>query len=147
MSQALFKDETPNIDSDTRDELITRFLAFMEDESVLRKDEDLFPYESDGLAVYRQKPPLVVLPETIEQVQKILKICHELQVPVVARGAGTGLSGGALPLKNGIVLGMAKFNKILDINEKARTAVVQPGVRNLHDSTQRSTGHSSHHGR
>jgi len=131
MSQALFKDETPNIDSDTRDELITRFLAFMEDESVLRKDEDLFPYESDGLAVYRQKPPLVVLPETIEQVQKILKICHELQVPVVARGAGTGLSGGALPLKNGIVLGMAKFNKILDINEKARTAVVQPGVRNL----------------
>ncbi len=131
MSHALFKDETPDIDSDTRQELITRFLKFMADESVLRDDEDLFPYESDGLAVYRQKPPLVVLPETIEQVQQILKICHELQVPVVARGAGTGLSGGALPLKNGIVLGMAKFNKILDIDARSRTAIVQPGVRNL----------------
>lgn len=131
MSQALFKDDTPDINSDTRSALITRFLEFMDDESVLREDEDLFPYESDGLAVYRQKPPLVVLPETIEQVQRILRICHELQVPVVARGAGTGLSGGALPLKNGIVLGMAKFNKILDINAETRTATVQPGVRNL----------------
>lgn len=131
MSQTLIKDETPDIDSATRDTLIDRFLAFLDDESVLRDDEDLYPYESDGLAVYRQKPPLVVLPETVEQVQKILQICHDLKVPVVARGAGTGLSGGALPLKNGIVLGMAKFNKILNIDDKARTAVVQPGVRNL----------------
>ena len=131
MSQTLFKDETREIDQQVRQELITRFLTFMDDESVLREDEDLFPYESDGLAVYKQKPPLVVLPETIDQVQNILKICHELKVPVVARGAGTGLSGGALPLKNGIVLGMAKFNKILAIDVKSRTAVVQPGVRNL----------------
>ena len=131
MSQALFQEETPELDSDTRDVLINRFLSFMDNESVLREDEDLFPYESDGLAVYRQKPPLVVLPETVEQVQSILKICHELKVPVVARGAGTGLSGGALPLKNGIILGMAKFNKIVNIDARARTAVVQPGVRNL----------------
>ncbi len=131
MSQALFKDETAELNIDTRRELIDQFLTFMDDESVLREDEDLFPYESDGLAVYRQKPPLVVLPGTVEQVQRILTICHELKVPVVARGAGTGLSGGALPLKNGIVLGMAKFNKIVSIDEKARTAVVQPGVRNL----------------
>ncbi len=131
MSQALFKDETPALDDDTRSALITRFLSFMDDESVLRDDEDLYPYESDGLAVYRQKPPLVVLPETVDQVQRILKICNELKVPVVARGAGTGLSGGALPLKNGILLGMAKFNKIVSIDENARTAVVQPGVRNL----------------
>jgi len=131
MSLALFNDETPVLTEETRQKLIQRFLAFMHDESVLREDEDLFPYESDGLAIYRQKPPLVVLPETVAEVQRILKICHELEVPVVARGAGTGLSGGALPLSNGIVLGMAKFNKIIDINQKSRTAVVQPGVRNL----------------
>ena len=131
MSLALFNDETPVLTEETRQKLIQRFLAFMHDESVLREDEDLFPYESDGLAIYRQKPPLVVLPETVAEVQRILKICHELEVPVVARGAGTGLSGGALPLPNGIVLGMAKFNKIIDINQKSRTAVVQPGVRNL----------------
>ena len=107
MSHQLFKDETLDLSNETRDELLSRFLTFMDAESVLHEDEDLFPYESDGLAVYRQKPPLVVLPETIEQVQKILRICHELQVPVVARGAGTGLSGGALPLKNGIVLGLS----------------------------------------
>ena len=112
MSQALFKEETPELNPDTRKTLISHFLSFMDNESVLREDEDLFPYESDGLAIYRQKPPLVVLPETIEQVQSILNICHELKVPVVARGAGTGLSGGALPLKNGIILGLAKFNKI-----------------------------------
>jgi len=126
MSQALFKEETADLDSHTRDTLISRFLSFLDNESVLREDEDLFPYESDGLAIYRQKPPLVVLPETVEQVQSILKICHELKVPVVARGAGTGLSGGALPLKNGIILGMAKFNKIVNIDTLARTAVVQP---------------------
>ena len=115
MSLALFDDAVTPLQEDTRQTLIKRFLEFLDDESVLREDEDLFPYESDGLAVYKQKPPLVLLPETIEQVQRILKICHELKVPVVARGAGTGLSGGALPLPNGIVLGMAKFNKIINI--------------------------------
>ena len=131
MSQTLFKEDSPSMDESTRSLLIGQFLSFMPDESVLRESADLYPYESDGLAVYKQKPPLVLLPETIDQVQRILKICSEHKVPVVARGAGTGLSGGALPLKNGIVLGMAKFNRIINIDEKARTAVVQPGVRNL----------------
>ena len=131
MSQTLFKEDSPSMDESTRSLLIGQFLSFMPDESVLRESADLYPYESDGLAVYKQKPPLVLLPETIDQVQRILKICSEHKVPVVARGAGTGLSGGALPLKNGIVLGMAKFNRIISIDEKARTAVVQPGVRNL----------------
>lgn len=131
MSTPLFSDPQTPLTPDTRQFLIKQFLKFLPDESVLRTDEELLPYESDGLAVYRQKPPIVVLPETIEQVQAILRVCSKQEVPVVARGAGTGLSGGALPLANGIVLGMAKFNRILEINNEARTAVVQPGVRNL----------------
>jgi glycolate oxidase len=131
MSQALFAEPTPTLDETLREQLVAAFLQFLPDESVLREDEDLYPYESDGLAVYRQKPPIVVLPETVEQVQRILKICSEHELPVVARGAGTGLSGGALPLANGLVLGMAKFNQIVSIDEVTQTAVVQPGVRNL----------------
>ncbi len=131
MSQPLFAEASAPLDEHLRDRLVDTFLQFLPDESVLRDDEDLYPYESDGLAVYRQKPPIVVLPETVEQVQRILKICSEHQLPVVARGAGTGLSGGALPLANGLVLGMAKFNQIVSIDEASQTAVVQPGVRNL----------------
>jgi glycolate oxidase len=93
--------------------------------------EDTTPYECDGLAAYRQRPMAVALPENEGQVIAILKICHELKVPVVPRGAGTGFSGGAMPIANGLVLSLAKFKKILDINPIARTAVVQPGVRNL----------------
>jgi len=115
----------------TRQKLIDAFIELPDDESVLWEDEDLYPYESDGLAVYRQKPALVVLPETIGQVQAIVRICRDHKVPIVARGAGTGLSGGALPLENGIILGLAKFNKILKVDKHTRTAVVQPGVRNL----------------
>lgn len=131
MSNALFSEPQTPMSASTRDVLIKAFLAILPDESVLREDEDLLPYESDGLSVYQQKPPVVVLPETVEQVQSILRTCSDHQVPVVARGAGTGLSGGALPLPDGIVLGMAKFNKIVKIDENARTAIVQPGVRNL----------------
>ncbi len=131
MSTALFSEPQTPLEESARMSLVQEFLKFLPDESVLHVDEDLLPYESDGLSVYRQKPPVVVLPETIEQVQTILRICSARQIPVVARGAGTGLSGGALPLVNGIVLGMAKFNKIVHIDEQARTAVVQPGVRNL----------------
>ncbi len=131
MSQALFSEPQQPMPESTRDSLVKEFLRFLPDESVLREDQDLLPYESDGLAVYQQKPPVVVLPDTVEQVQKILKICQARKVPVVARGAGTGLSGGALPLCDGIVLGMAKFNQIINIDQAARTAVVQPGVRNL----------------
>ncbi|MFZ0153479.1 glycolate oxidase subunit GlcD [Pseudomonas sp.] len=101
------------------------------DLDILSEDEDLKPYECDGLSAYRTTPLLVVLPSRIEQVQTILVVCHHHQVPVVPRGAGTGLSGGALPLAQGVLLVMARFNKILEIDPAARTARVQPGVRNL----------------
>ena len=98
---------------------------------VLQQREELKPYECDGLSAYRTTPLLVVLPRHLEEVQGVLRICHELRVPVVARGAGTGLSGGALPLEKGVLLVMARFNRILHIDPAARTARVQPGVRNL----------------
>ena len=99
--------------------------------SLLFEEEDLKPYECDGLSAYRAIPLAVVLPETIEQVQQVLILCHEHRVPVVARGAGTGLSGGALPHEQGVLLSLAKFRNIIDINPKRRIARVQPGVRNL----------------
>ncbi|MBK7170558.1 MAG: FAD-binding protein [Gammaproteobacteria bacterium] len=114
-----------------RQTLLRRLRAIVGEDSVLAHAEQLVPYECDGLSAHRQSPLVVVLPDTIEQLQSILCLCHELQVPVVARGAGTGLSGGALPLANGVLLGLAKFNRILDIDAHNRSARVQPGVRNL----------------
>lgn len=99
--------------------------------NILTAAEQLRPYECDGLSAYRQLPRAVVLPETIEQVRHVLRTCHTLNVPVVARGAGTSLSGGALPHAEGVLLVMAKFNRILDIDARNRCARVQPGVRNL----------------
>lgn len=93
--------------------------------------EDTTPYECDGLTAYREQPLVVALPETEEQVAAVLRTCHRLQVPVVARGAGTGLSGGALPHRLGVTLSLAKFNRIVRIDPHARIAVVQSGVRNL----------------
>ena len=111
------------------------FLAVLQHELpdlvVLHTEEDLRPYECDGLSAYRIVPMLVVLPERIEQVTAFMKLCHHHGVPVVARGAGTGLSGGALPLEKGALLVMARFNKILEVNPAGRFAKVQPGVRNL----------------
>ena len=98
---------------------------------MLFEREDVQPYECDGLSAYRQVPMVVALPENEEQVRRILKLCFEKRVPVVARGAGTGLSGGALPLGNGVLLSLAKLMRILEIDREARTARVQPGVRNL----------------
>ena len=98
---------------------------------VLREPEELKAYECDGLSAYRSLPFIVVIPETIAQIQQVLKICKRLQTPVVARGAGTGLSGGALPHKRGVLLSLAKFNRILDIDTANRCARVEPGVRNL----------------
>ena len=100
-------------------------------DGVLHAKEDLTPYECDGLSAYRAIPMLVIIPETVEQIEFTLKVCTDNKIPVVARGAGTGLSGGALPLENGVLLSLAKFNRILNINTKDRTARVQPGVRNL----------------
>src|ERR1019366_5008952 len=93
--------------------------------------EDAQPYECDGLSAYRQMPMVVTLPQTEEQIQRILKTCHALRVPVVARGAGTGLSGGALPLGDGVLLSLARFMRILEIDPVSRTAQLQTGVRNL----------------
>ena len=99
--------------------------------ALLWHNEDTTPYECDGLTAYRERPMVVALPETEAQVRAVLRICHALDVPVVARGAGTGLSGGALPHKMGVTLSLAKFNKIQRIDPNSRTAVVQSGVRNL----------------
>jgi len=100
-------------------------------EAVLLSEEAKRPYECDGLSAYCAMPLAVVLPETIEQVQQVLKLCYQHKIPVVARGAGTGLSGGALPHEEGIVLSLAKFNQILEIDKEKQTAKVQAGVRNL----------------
>jgi glycolate oxidase len=99
--------------------------------ALLWHQEDTTPYECDGLTAYRERPLAVALPETSEQVQAVLKTCRRLAVPVVARGAGTGLSGGAMPHRMGVTLSLAKFNRILKIDPLARTATVQCGVRNL----------------
>ena len=99
--------------------------------ALLWNREDTTPYECDGLTAYRQRPLVVALPETYAQVQAVLRTCHALEVPVVARGAGTGLSGGAMPHKLGVTLSLAKFNQILKMDRASRTAVVQGGVRNL----------------
>lgn len=100
-------------------------------DAVITGEEALRVYECDGLSAYRQLPECVVLPETVEQVQAILQTCQAAKVPVVARGAGTGLSGGALPVADGVVLSLAKFTRILALDPLARTARVQPGVRNI----------------
>ena len=111
--------------------LIAGLRGILPAEALLVEQEDLQPYECDGLTAYRQLPLLVALPQTEAQVVAVLKLCHELRVPLVARGAGTGLSGGATPVKHGVVLSLAKFMRILDIDPLSRTARVQPGVRNL----------------
>ena len=99
--------------------------------ALLWHSEDTVPYECDGLTAYRERPLAVALPETEDEVQAVLQTCHALQVPVVARGAGTGLSGGAMPHPMGVTLSLAKFNQIVRIDPKSRSAVVQGGVRNL----------------
>ncbi len=99
--------------------------------SILTAAEDTRPYECDGLTLFRELPNAVLLPDDEAQVVAILKLCHAARVPVVARGAGTGLSGGALPDRDGVILSLTKFKRILAIDALARTATVEPGVRNL----------------
>jgi glycolate oxidase len=99
--------------------------------SVLVGDEMTRPFECDALSVYRQKPLAVVLPETIAQIKQIIAICKKHDTPIVTRGAGTGLAGGALPLKNSVVLGLSKLTKVKTVNPEGRYAVVEPGVRNI----------------
>ena len=119
------------LDTNTRNDLIFQLGEVLSPEHLLTSEEDLKPYECDGLSAYQRLPVAVALPATIEQVQKIVKLCSHLKVPIVARGAGTGLSGGALPHEGGIILGLSRFNKIINIDTQSQTALVQPGVRNL----------------
>ena len=114
-----------------RNEIVAALRAIVPGEGVISDAAELRPFESDGLTAYRQPPMVVVLPETVEQVSAILRWCHAHGVKVVPRGAGTSLSGGALPLADAVLLGMAKFNRVLDISYADRIAVVQPGVTNL----------------
>ena len=111
--------------------LITGLQQIVPEGSVLYRQEDLRPYECDGLSAYRQLPPVVVLPSTEEQVRQIILLCRRLEVPLVPRGAGTGLTGSAMPHAGGVLMSMARFNQILSLDAHARTARVQPGVRNL----------------
>ena len=104
--------------------------AFLPARAVLWEEEDTRPYECDGLTAYRQLPMVVALPESEDEVRRILQTCASLKVPVVPRGAGTGLSGGALPPGDGVLLSMAKFMRVLRVDPRARIAIVQPGVRN-----------------
>ncbi|ABM40677.1 FAD linked oxidase domain protein [Acidovorax sp. JS42] len=112
-------------------EVVQALSACVPQHALLWQAEDTTPYECDGLTAYRERPLVVCLPETEEQVQAVLQTCHRLGVPVVARGAGTGLSGGAMPHALGVTLSLAKFNRILQVDPVARTARVQCGVRNL----------------
>jgi len=113
------------------DELASEFRRFIDSEYVIVDAETQRPYECDGLSMYCAMPLIVVLPETVAQVQGVMRICHRLGVPVIARGAGTGLCAGAMPREDAVVLSLAKFKRILDIDPLARTARLQPGVRNL----------------
>ena len=111
--------------------LVDALRGLLPPHALIWREEETTPYECDGLTAYRERPLAVALPETEEQVAAILAACHGLGVPVVARGAGTGLSGGAMPHANGLTLSLAKFNKVVNIDARARTATVQSGVRNL----------------
>ena len=117
--------------SERQSQVVAALTAVLPAHALLWNSEDTTPYECDGLTAYRQRPLVVALPETYAEVQAVLRACHALDVPVVARGAGTGLSGGAMPHKLGVTLSLAKFNKILKLDPTSRTAVVQGGVRNL----------------
>ncbi len=119
------------MDKSGKQSLLKSLQQILPEAAILSDSEDLRPYECDGLSAYRALPLVVCLPETVEQVRDILRICYRENVPVVARGAGTGLSGGALPLTNGVLLSLAKFKTILEIDPLNRTARLQPGVRNL----------------
>jgi len=116
---------------DPKPEIISALKEILPENLVLSKTAEVVPYECDGLSAIRQRPLVVALPKTIEQVQDIMRLCHKMRVPVVARGAGTGLSGGALPLEDGVLLSLAKFNQIIHIDPDNLSARVQPGVRNL----------------
>jgi len=114
-----------------KDTIVRNLKKIINPEHVLDHQDELKPYETDALSAYKQKPLIVVFPENTEQVSKILMYCNEERIKVVPRGAGTGLSGGALPLEDCVLMSLGKFNKILEIDYKNRCVVAQPGVTNL----------------
>ncbi len=114
-----------------REGIVRALKRIVPGEGVIASEIAMRPYESDGLTAYRQLPMVVVLPETTRQVARVLRYCHDEGIRVVPRGAGTSLSGGALPLADGVLLGMAKFNRIIEVDFANRAAVVEPGVTNL----------------
>lgn len=114
-----------------RDDIVAALQTLVRPENVIHLERELTPYECDALTMYRQPPLVVVLPETVAEVSAVMKFAAERKVKVVPRGAGTSLSGGSLPLADGILLGMAKFNRILEVDWENRCARVQPGVSNL----------------
>jgi glycolate oxidase len=114
-----------------RDEVVAALRSIVPGEGVIASERAMKPYESDGLTAYRQLPMVVVLPDSTEQVARVLRYCYAQGIKVVPRGAGTSLSGGALPLGDGVLLGMAKFNRVREIDFDNRIAVVEPGVTNL----------------
>jgi glycolate oxidase len=114
-----------------RARVVAALRSIVPGEGVIDTEREMRPYESDGLTAYRQLPMVVVLPETTRQVAELLRYCHDEGIKVVPRGAGTSLSGGALPLADGVLLGMAKFNRIRDIDYENRVVVAEPGVTNL----------------
>ena len=124
----------PKIDKNTvqkKDFIVSKLRKITSADNVLSHVQELRPYETDALAAYKQTPLTVVLPENTEEVSKILKFCNEENIKVIPRGAGTGLSGGALPLQDAIMLGLGKFNKIIEIDFNNKCVVTQPGVTNL----------------
>src|SRR5258707_4943769 len=114
-----------------RDEIAAALRLIVPGEGVIVSEPQRRAYESDGLTAYRQPPLVVVLPSTLAQVSAVLRYCHGEGIKIVPRGAGTSLSGGALPLADGVLLGMAKFNRLLEIDYENRAVVAQPGVTNL----------------
>src|SRR5688572_11819274 len=114
-----------------RERIVAALQAIVPGEGVIAGEREMRPYESDGLTAYRQLPMVVVLPETTEQVSRVLRYCHGEGIKVVPRGAGTSLSGGALPLADGVLLGLAKFNRIREIDFANRVVVAEPGVTKI----------------
>jgi glycolate oxidase len=131
MNASLRSDSLHNTRGRRQAQVVAALAAVMPRDRILYRHEDTIPYECDGLTAYRASPMVVVMPDSEAQVAAILRTCHLLEVPVVARGGGTGLSGGALPHELGVTLSLARFNRILSIDPESCTAVVQCGVRNL----------------
>jgi len=124
----------PKVDKkiiERKEEIVKNLSKISGQDNVLSHPDEIKPYETDALAAYTQTPLSVILPKDTNEVSEILKYCHKENIKVIPRGAGTGLSGGALPLKDAVILGLGKFNKILNIDYENKCVVTQPGVTNL----------------